>query len=181
MRVGRLLAGLLFGAIALSILAGTHLYLARRLVLEPELPEPARSIALAGLAVLGASIFVLPLAELALPRRVVRTIVWPPSLWMGLMFLLLVALVVSDAALWIVGTAGGRHRSSRWSGSSLRSPSRKLCAGPWSGWSKSPCGAGRLRWTAFVSCRSAIFTSARFWTGALRATWSSAATRSIPT
>ncbi len=104
MRVGRLLAGLLFGAIALSILAGTHLYLARRLVLEPELPEPARSIALAGLAMLGAFIFVLPFAERALPRRVVRAIVWPPSLWMGFMFLLLVALVVSDVALWIAGT-----------------------------------------------------------------------------
>ena len=104
-RVRRVLAGLLFLSVALSILVAAHLYLARRLVLDPGLPEPASTALRVLLFALAGSIFLLPIAERVLPLRALRWVAWPPSLWMGLMFLLLVALGASDLVMWLAGTA----------------------------------------------------------------------------
>jgi predicted MPP superfamily phosphohydrolase len=95
----------LFVLFLLAFLAGTHVYLARRLVLDPGLPEPWRTAALAAIALLGACVVLQPLAERRFPRALARAIAWPASLWMGLAFLLLVQLLVTDALLGLASTA----------------------------------------------------------------------------
>jgi hypothetical protein len=94
---------LVFAALALGLLGGAHLYAARRLVVDPALPDPARSALLAALALLGASLVVLPFAERLLPRGAARALAFPPLLWMGALFLVTTLLAASDAALWLLG------------------------------------------------------------------------------
>jgi len=94
-----------FLLLASAFLVGAHVYLAQRLVLDPALPEPWRSVCLAAIAALGATLVLQPIGERRLPRRHARLLAWPASLWMGFAFLLLVQLVATDALLWIAGTA----------------------------------------------------------------------------
>ncbi len=89
--------------VAVSLLVGSHGYLAQRLVLEPGLAPPWRGVLLGLLAGLGASLVLQPLAERGLAPRLGRVLAWPSSLWMGLAFLLLLLLGVSDVALWLLG------------------------------------------------------------------------------
>ena len=106
----RLVGLVVFIAIALGVLAATHYYLALRLIVEPALPPALERVLLGALAVLGASIVALPAADRLLPRRLLRVVAWPPSVWMGLMFLLFVGVTTSDLALWLAGSpalAGG--------------------------------------------------------------------------
>src|SRR5215470_12389142 len=91
--------------LAMGFLAGTHAYLARRLVLDPGLPEPWRGLALAAIALLGGSLVLQPIAERRFPRRLARLVAWPASLWMGVAFLLLVQLFATDALLALAGAA----------------------------------------------------------------------------
>ncbi len=91
--------------VAVSLLVGTHGYLAQRLVLEPGLAPPWRGVLLGLLAGLGASLVLQPLAERGLAPRLGHVLAWPASLWMGLAFLLLLLLGVSDLALWLLGSA----------------------------------------------------------------------------
>ena len=51
-----MLFGLVFLAVFASVLVGGHLYLAKRLVIDPGLVEPWRTLAFAALAVLGVSL-----------------------------------------------------------------------------------------------------------------------------
>ncbi len=95
----------IFLALASAFLAGAHLYLARRLVLDPLLTEPWRSLGLAAIAGLGATLVLQPIGERTLHRRYARLVAWPASLWMGLAFLLLVQLLATDALLWLAGSA----------------------------------------------------------------------------
>jgi hypothetical protein len=101
--VSRVLLIVLLLLVAVSLLVGTHVYLAQRLVLEPGLAPPWRGVLLGLLAGLGASLVLQPLAERGLAPRLGRVLAWPSSLWMGLAFLLLLLLGVSDVALWLLG------------------------------------------------------------------------------
>jgi hypothetical protein len=92
-------------AVALSLLAGTHFYLATRLVLEPALPEPLRGAALALLGGLALLLVAEPIAERAVGPPWSRIVTWPAALWMGFLFLLLVALGLSDLLMWLLGAA----------------------------------------------------------------------------
>ena len=87
-----------------SFLVWAHVYLAQRLILEPGLPEPWRSAALAALVLLGLTLVLQPIGERTLRPPAARWIAWPASLWMGFAFLVLLALWVSDAALFLAGT-----------------------------------------------------------------------------
>ena len=91
--------------VAASLLVGAHAYLAQRLVLEPGLAPPWRGLLLGILTGLGASLVLQPLAERGLAPRLAQVLAWPAALWMGLAFLLLLLLGVSDVALWLLGSA----------------------------------------------------------------------------
>lgn len=110
LRPGRVAAVLAAVAVALGLLALAHLYLAKRLVLDPGLAEPWRSAALAFLAVAALSLVALPVLERRVGRPWLPRLVAPPLLWMGILWLLLVALLASDALVWILGAAGGSPR-----------------------------------------------------------------------
>jgi hypothetical protein len=101
LRILALTAGLLA---ALALLASAHVYLATRLVLDPGLAEPARSAALLAIALLGLTLVLQPIGERTLPHGRARWLAWPASLWMGVSFLLLLALLASDALLWLAGS-----------------------------------------------------------------------------
>ncbi len=101
----RILAGLLFLAIALSVLGFGHYYIAARLVLDPELGSPARELGL-GLIALGlVSLFAQPIAERTLHKPWSRLIAWPASLWMGIAFLFLIVLGAGDLLRFLAGNA----------------------------------------------------------------------------
>ena len=104
-----------FLAVALSILGGMHFYFWVRLVRDPALGEPWRRLATVAIALLAVAF---PLAMFALRRapeplsRLVPTFGFG---WLGVAFLLLVTLVVIDAArvlAWLVDAAGGALRRS---------------------------------------------------------------------
>lgn len=101
----RLAGAVVFATLALGLVSGGHLYIARRLVLDPALPDPWRTLALGAVA-LGFALLVLhPIAERALPRRLGRWVAWPSAIWMGAGFVFVVLLGVSDAVLWLGGAS----------------------------------------------------------------------------
>lgn len=99
--VRRILLGLAALAAFSLVLIGGHLYLASRLISGPGWPEPWPQILTVLGAVLGVSLVLQPLGERLLVPRYARLIAWPASIWMGLAFLLLMFLLVSDLALWL--------------------------------------------------------------------------------
>lgn len=183
----RFLVVLCFANVLVAVLVGGHLYLARRLILDPGVPSPARGILLAALAVLAASLVLQPFAERLLPRTSARWISWPASLWMGLAFCLINLLLLSDltwvlmgAAVEGAGTGAARVRALGVlavglvaAGVGLRNATRE----PGLRHVELELGAGRARWTAFASCRSVTSTSGRCSIGASPGAWWSAATR----
>ena len=106
----RLAAALGFLALALGLLGLAHVYVARRLILEPGLAEPWRGAALAALVAAGLALVAQPVLErrLAPPWR--RRVAWPALLWLGVLWLLVVALLATDALVWLLGAAGGDLR-----------------------------------------------------------------------
>lgn len=101
-----LLAAILI-SLVLTLLAWAHLYLARRLVLEPELPDPWLTLLLASIAVLGVGMLLQPALERFFPPHRIRPLAWPPLLWMGVFFLSFVLLLFSDGVLWLLGAGFG--------------------------------------------------------------------------
>lgn len=99
-----LVAGLAL-TLALALVGGAHLYVARRLVIDPGLGEPLRGLALGAIALLGASLVLFPVAERTLALAWVRRLAWPPLVWMGVLFFTLNLLLLSDAVLWLMGAA----------------------------------------------------------------------------
>jgi hypothetical protein len=89
--------------LASGFLAACHFYLAQRLVLDPDLAQPWRGLALGAIAALGASLVLQPIGERRLRPARARWIAWPASIWMGFAFLLLLGLLASDALLWLTG------------------------------------------------------------------------------
>jgi predicted MPP superfamily phosphohydrolase len=101
--VRRVLFGLIFLSVLCAVLVGGHLYLVQRLVFDPDLSEPWRSLVLAGIAALAASLVLEPIAQRALPRRMGTVVAWPASLWLGFSFLLLLSLGASEGVVWMLG------------------------------------------------------------------------------
>ena len=99
----RVLLGITVMLLGLSILASAHYYIAKRLILDPGLPEPWRSAGLLLLVMLALSLVLQPIGERKLRPPTSRWISWPASIWMGIAFLLLMQLLVSDAILALVG------------------------------------------------------------------------------
>jgi predicted MPP superfamily phosphohydrolase len=101
----RLAAAAVFATLALGVVGGGHFYIAKRLVLDPALPDPWRTLGL-GAVGLGFALLVLqPIAERVLARRHGRWIAWPAAVWMGTGFVLTVLLGASDALLWLGGAS----------------------------------------------------------------------------
>ncbi|MBW2279100.1 MAG: metallophosphoesterase [Deltaproteobacteria bacterium] len=100
----RWLAGLIFLSVALGVLGSGHYYLATRLLVDPELPQPWLALGLSVLALGAVLIFAAPAAERTLPRSFSRWLAWPAGIWLGLGFLLTAALLTSDLVLWTLGT-----------------------------------------------------------------------------
>jgi hypothetical protein len=91
-----------FIVIALCLLAAIHYYLWARLIRDPQLPPLLRPIASALLFLLAAS---LP-TSLVLGRahpEIRRLLSWPAFVWLGIMFLLLIALLSTDLARLLFG------------------------------------------------------------------------------
>ena len=83
MRIVRLVLGLLIAGLALSILGGGHYYIAKRLVLDPEIASPARELLLGGIVFFASLLFLQPLVERLLGPPFSRLISWPALLWMA--------------------------------------------------------------------------------------------------
>lgn len=90
---------LLVLALGVGFLASTHGYVAKRLVIDPGLPEPWRALALVLIGLGGLSLVLQPIAERTLRPPASRVVAWPASLWMGFAFFVLVQLLVVDALL----------------------------------------------------------------------------------
>jgi predicted MPP superfamily phosphohydrolase len=88
---------------ATALIAGAHLYIARRLVLDPGMPQPWRGLALGLIVAAGVSLVLQPFGERLLRPARARWIAWPASLWMGLAFYLLILLGASDLLLLLSG------------------------------------------------------------------------------
>jgi predicted MPP superfamily phosphohydrolase len=95
----------IFISVIVTVLIGGHLYIAQRLVLDPQLPSPWRSTLLAVLAALFATLLLQPIAERRWSRALSRLVAWPASLWMGLAFLLLTLVTFSDVTWLLLGAA----------------------------------------------------------------------------
>jgi predicted MPP superfamily phosphohydrolase len=100
---------LVFIAVILAIVIGIHYYLWVRLVRDPHLPPPWRASATIALMLLAGA---MPLA-MFLGRKLPsagRVMAWPAFIWMGVMFLLLVALAGADVGrlvIWFARRASG--------------------------------------------------------------------------
>lgn len=101
-RAPALLLGL---SLAVAVVAGLHALLAAQVLLplaEPlGLAGPVRGL----LVALAATWVATPLAERVAPRPVVRALAWPAAVWMGVSFLLLVALGLVSLLLFALGAA----------------------------------------------------------------------------
>ncbi len=110
----RVFLGLVFIAIALSALGGGHFYIAQRLVLDPQVPEPWRGIALGLIVALASTLVLAPIAQRTLPRRLSGFVAWPASLWLGFSFLLLVTLAASELVVGALGIFGSPAAAAGW-------------------------------------------------------------------
>jgi len=95
--------GSLVLATALAILYGLHHYIAKRLILDVDLPSPWHELSLGALAVLGLTLVAQPICERLVRPPWSRVVAWPAALWMGFAFLALVGLAATDLVLWLSG------------------------------------------------------------------------------
>jgi predicted MPP superfamily phosphohydrolase len=103
----RVLVVLCFVVLALSLVGGAHWYIAQRLVLDPGLSGPTRTLALAAIAGLGVGAILTPGLERWLAPPLLRVVAFPFLVWMGLFWLAFVALAVSDLVLGLMGATVG--------------------------------------------------------------------------
>jgi predicted MPP superfamily phosphohydrolase len=97
--------GSLVAFTAIGLLYSLHYYIAKRMILDPALDEPWRTLLLVTLGILGASLVVQPIAERRIHPPLSRIIAWPASLWMGFGFYLLVLLGITDLVYLLGGGA----------------------------------------------------------------------------
>ncbi len=95
----RLLLATVFATIALTVIGGLHYYLIRRLVFDPMLPALQESLGMWAIIGAGLSILLMPIGERVMPPPISHAMVLPGSVWMGLAFLLVSFLALSDLAL----------------------------------------------------------------------------------
>jgi len=103
--IRKLIAGLVFIAIFLGLLASAHYYLVHRIALDPAWPKGA-AIALISMMVLGSGALIV---HGLLWRRLgvaARPISWVAYVWLGLLFYLLVSAASLDLATVGLGLAG---------------------------------------------------------------------------
>ncbi len=113
---------LLFFLVALSITAGVHFYLYRRLVAAPELPAPWFTIGRAALIALGVSIPLSFFASRLFGLHTARFVVFPVYIWMGLMTLLFFCFLGLDLLRAVLTLASRVSGHGEW----LASPERRL-------------------------------------------------------
>lgn len=106
LRAGRVALGVVLAAVGISLLVAAHLYLARRLVLDPAWPAPWRGLALGTLGALGVGLFLEPVVERRLRPPWLRVVAWPFVLWMGLLWIGVNVLLAGDALIWLLGARG---------------------------------------------------------------------------
>ncbi|BDG09348.1 metallophosphoesterase [Anaeromyxobacter paludicola] len=94
----------IFLSIFVAVLGGIHFYLWARLVRDTGLPGPWRRT-LTGLLVLAAASLPLTLIALRATPRLARALAAPVFFWLGLSFILLVALAVGDLARLVAAAA----------------------------------------------------------------------------
>jgi len=94
-------------SLVLGLLALAHVYIARRLVLEPGLPEPWSTLLCGAIAVLGVGMILQPALGRLFPPDKIRLAAWPPLVWMGVFFLSFCLLAFSDGLLWLLGAGFG--------------------------------------------------------------------------
>jgi predicted MPP superfamily phosphohydrolase len=99
----RLVLILLFASAMTSVLVGSHWYLVKRLILDVGVEPPWRGVMLSAVVVLGASLLAQPFAERLLRPALSRLISWPSLVWMGLVFLLVALLGLSDVIILLLG------------------------------------------------------------------------------
>src|SRR4051794_23514076 len=113
--MSRLVSGLVFFGVSFAILGGLHYYFWARLVRDPGLPQPWRSVLTIALIVLCVS---MP-ASFALGRLLspahARWLLWPVYVWMGSLLFLFLALLVGDVVRLLASLArsGGPPDSER--------------------------------------------------------------------
>src|SRR5689334_14826197 len=95
----KVLAGIAFAAVVLSVWVVGHVYLAHRLVIETDLAEPLRGIVLGAMVALASLPLLQPIAERTLSPRVGRLIAWPGYVWMGFAFFLMVFFGLTNLSL----------------------------------------------------------------------------------
>jgi predicted MPP superfamily phosphohydrolase len=114
----RAVALLLFLSVACSIIAGLHYYFWVRLVRDTHLSGPVRQIATASVIALACLTIATPIAG-RLSRPVARLLAWPGFLWLGMTFVLALALLGTDVLRLLAGLIG------RVSGHAIFDPSRR--------------------------------------------------------
>jgi hypothetical protein len=97
-----LLLGIFICAL-LAVVAGGHLYLIQRLIVEPALPSPLAILLGAVVLTAAFSLVLTPVVERLAPLPVSRAIAWPASIWMGFAFLTLMLLLLSDVTWLLLG------------------------------------------------------------------------------
>ncbi|MCP5067460.1 MAG: metallophosphoesterase, partial [bacterium] len=92
--------------LALTLLGGAHLLLARRLIVDPGLQGPMRWIGLTAIALLGLGAILQPALERVLPAPWTRRLSFPFLVWMGLFWIGLNAALALDLVDWLVVRVG---------------------------------------------------------------------------
>ncbi len=96
----------MFVFVALGVVGGMHAYLASRLVVDLALPSAAQTGGLLGLAFLAAMLVTGAFAQRTARPAVARALAIPAFVWLGLVWLLLSQLVVTDLAAWLASLTG---------------------------------------------------------------------------
>ncbi|MCH2169231.1 metallophosphoesterase [Myxococcota bacterium] len=95
----------IFGLLASSLVIAAHFYLLERLVVAPALPQPWQDLAYAMVGLLGIVLLAGPMVERWVARGRARWLAWPAYVWMGVGFLMLVAVGALDALAGLIGWA----------------------------------------------------------------------------
>ena len=92
----RIAVFVVYAVVVLSVWFEGHLYMVRRLVLEPGLGGLAGAAAIVAIALLAVAVLLQPLAERHLPTRYARFVIWPAAVWLGFAFYLMLSLGLSE-------------------------------------------------------------------------------------
>jgi len=95
-----------FLLVMISVVGGMHAYLASRLVLDLALPSTAQAAGLAGLAFMAVLLIGGAFAQRMAPPTLARALAVPAFVWLGLVWLTLSLLVITDLAAWLASLTG---------------------------------------------------------------------------